>query len=75
MERRILVLCRDYGGKLRFSGQVSTVKCFENNPLVRKVRASQRQFPRFSSCSGFGLLNMAQPAGTCLTDTVSALLL
>lgn len=28
---------RDLGGKLRFSGQVSTVKCFENNPLVRKV--------------------------------------
>ena len=29
--------CRDLGGKLRFSGQVATVKCFENNPLVRKA--------------------------------------
>ncbi|KAF8055826.1 4-hydroxy-4-methyl-2-oxoglutarate aldolase [Scenedesmus sp. PABB004] len=28
---------KDLGGKLRFSGQVSTVKCFENNPLVRKA--------------------------------------
>lgn len=26
---------KDYGGKLRFSGQAATVKCFENNPLVR----------------------------------------
>ena len=31
------MLCRDFGGKLRFNGQVTTVKCFENNPLVRKV--------------------------------------
>lgn len=28
---------RDFGGLARFSGQVSTVKCFENNPLVRKA--------------------------------------
>jgi len=28
---------KDLGGKLRFSGQVATVKCFENNPLVRKA--------------------------------------
>jgi regulator of ribonuclease activity A len=26
---------RDFGGRLRFSGQAATVKCFENNPLVR----------------------------------------
>lgn len=32
-----LVAYRDYGGNMRFSGPVSTVKCFENNPLVRKV--------------------------------------
>lgn len=32
--------CRDLGGNLRFSGQVSTAKCFENNPLVRKVCGS-----------------------------------
>ncbi len=30
-------LHRDYGGNLRFSGQAATVKCFENNPLVRQV--------------------------------------
>jgi hypothetical protein len=27
----------DLGGKMRFAGQAATVKCFENNPLVRKV--------------------------------------
>jgi regulator of ribonuclease activity A len=26
---------KDYGGKLKFSGQVSTVKCFEDNTLVK----------------------------------------
>lgn len=26
---------RDFGGRLRFSGPAATVKCFENNPLVR----------------------------------------
>jgi regulator of ribonuclease activity A len=26
---------RDYGGNARFSGRAATVKCFENNPLVR----------------------------------------
>lgn len=29
-------LFRDYGGLSRFSGEVETVKCFENNPLVRQ---------------------------------------
>jgi len=28
---------RDFGGKLAFRGPVTTVKCFENNPLVRKA--------------------------------------
>ncbi|KIY98920.1 regulator of ribonuclease activity A [Monoraphidium neglectum] len=28
---------RDFGGRLKFSGQASTVSCFENNPLVRKA--------------------------------------
>lgn len=28
---------RDYGGKIRFSGIVSTVECYENNPLVREA--------------------------------------
>eukprot|EP00889_Picochlorum_renovo_P004273 jgi/Picre1/31303/NNA_006656.t1 len=28
---------RTLGGKIRFSGKISTVKCFENNPLVRKT--------------------------------------
>ncbi len=31
------MVCRDLGGKIRFSGKISTVKCFENNPLVRKT--------------------------------------
>lgn len=31
------VLRRDFGGNKRFSGQISTIKCFENNPLVRKA--------------------------------------
>ena len=31
---------RDFGGNMRFSGQATTVKCFENNPLVRKVGLS-----------------------------------
>jgi len=26
---------RDFGAKLRFSGRAATIKCFENNPLVR----------------------------------------
>jgi len=26
---------KDYGGKLKFAGQVSTVKCFEDNTLVK----------------------------------------
>ena len=28
---------RDFGGNIRFSGQISTVLCYENNPLVRKA--------------------------------------
>ena len=28
---------RDFGGHLRFRGQAATVKCYENNPLVRAV--------------------------------------
>ncbi|CAG9466446.1 unnamed protein product [Pedinophyceae sp. YPF-701] len=28
---------RDLGGKVRFHGMISTVRCFENNPLVRKA--------------------------------------
>jgi RraA family protein len=32
---------RDFGGNIRFSGQVETVKCFENNPLVRKALEQQ----------------------------------
>lgn len=27
----------DLGGRKKFHGQVSTVRCFENNPLVRKA--------------------------------------
>ena len=32
-----ILMGRDFGGNMRFSGQATTVKCFENNPLVRKV--------------------------------------
>jgi len=28
-------LFRDFGGRLRFSGRAATIKCYENNPLVR----------------------------------------
>ena len=28
---------RNFGGHSRFKGQAATVKCFENNPLVRKA--------------------------------------
>jgi hypothetical protein len=33
-----LLLPRDFGKQLDFYGQAVTVKCFENNPLVREVR-------------------------------------
>jgi regulator of ribonuclease activity A len=28
---------RDYGGVTNFHGPITTVKCFENNPLVRST--------------------------------------
>jgi len=34
----LLSVYRDYGGKLSFSGPAATIRCYENNPLVRKVR-------------------------------------
>jgi regulator of ribonuclease activity A len=34
---------QDFGGKKAFSGRVSTVKCFENNPLVRKALEEEGQ--------------------------------
>ena len=34
---------------MRFSGQATTVKCFENNPLVRKVRLSAACVPAVSA--------------------------
>lgn len=37
IQRLCLIVSRDLGGKIRFSGKISTVKCFENNPLVRKA--------------------------------------
>ncbi len=36
-------VCRDFGGRSRFSGRASTVQCFENNPLVRKALEEQGQ--------------------------------
>jgi RraA family protein len=38
---RVLCHCRDFGGNLRFSGQAATIKCFENNPLVRAALEEQ----------------------------------
>lgn len=35
--RIALPLFKDYGKLKRCLGKISTVKCFENNPLVRKV--------------------------------------
>ena len=32
---------RDLGGKPAFNGQAVTIKCFENNPLVRKTLEGQ----------------------------------
>ncbi len=34
---------RNYGGNSRFKGQAATVKCFENNPLVRKVSQKSKE--------------------------------
>jgi regulator of ribonuclease activity A len=34
-------LFSDFGGKLRFSGEVATIKCFEDNSLVRDAVRSQ----------------------------------
>lgn len=40
---------RNYGGNSRFKGQAATVKCFENNPLVRKVsQIRKRTFGAFT---------------------------
>jgi hypothetical protein len=40
MAAHIQLVFRDLGGVLRFSGKAATVKCFENNPLVRAVRTA-----------------------------------
>ncbi|GMH45765.1 hypothetical protein BSKO_13728 [Bryopsis sp. KO-2023] len=39
-ERKVQIvepIFRDFGGAIRAHGQIATVKCFENNPLVRKA--------------------------------------
>ncbi|CAD7703074.1 unnamed protein product [Ostreobium quekettii] len=39
-ERKVAIvqpIFRDFGGNKRCAGRISTVKCFENNPLVRKA--------------------------------------
>ena len=55
--------CRDYGGNMRFSGQAATVKCFENNPLVRKVWYLSHQSP--------GLDMITSEHSSCLCKRVS----
>eukprot|EP00798_Chlamydomonas_sp_ICE-L_P006430 gene6430-3059_t len=41
MTKRDVQICqpifKDFGGMIKFSGMIETVKCFENNPLVRKT--------------------------------------
>ena len=32
---------RDYGGRVRFSGRAATIKCYENNPLVREALTTE----------------------------------
>ena len=32
---------RDYGGRVRFAGRAATIKCFENNPLVREALTTE----------------------------------
>ena len=34
---------RDYGGKISFCGKISTIKCFEDNSLVREALKSSGQ--------------------------------
>ena len=36
-------LFSDFGGKCRFSGEIATIKCFEDNSLVRDAVRSQGQ--------------------------------
>ncbi|GAB4822526.1 hypothetical protein N2152v2_009572 [Parachlorella kessleri] len=43
-ERQVSIvepIFRDFGGRLRFSGPVATIRCFENNPLVRAALEEQ----------------------------------
>ncbi|KAK9807164.1 hypothetical protein WJX73_002944 [Symbiochloris irregularis] len=43
-ERKVQIMdpiFQNYGGNARFKGQAATVKCYENNPLVRKALEEQ----------------------------------
>jgi regulator of RNase E activity RraA len=41
---------------MRFSGQATTVKCFENNPLVRSVRPFRFAYLRAACMHGWNML-------------------
>lgn len=49
----------DYGGLTRFSGRVETVKCFENNPLVRERLTTEDGIGRVLIVDGGGSLRRA----------------
>lgn len=49
---------RDWGGRSRFSGVISTIRCFENNPLVREA-LSERGTGRVLVVDGGGSLRCA----------------
>ena len=52
-------LSRDFGGVSRFSGQVETVKCFENNPLVRQRLTGEDGTGKVLVVDGGGSLRVA----------------
>ncbi|CAM9113251.1 unnamed protein product [Discosporangium mesarthrocarpum] len=50
---------RDYGGVKRFCGKVETIKCFENNPLVRKRLTTEDGSGRVLVVDGGGSIQRA----------------
>lgn len=56
--QRQLLCYRDFGQRLDFSGQAVTIKCFENNPLVREVRKAWPAAPATLYAIGVPNLSM-----------------
>ena len=42
-------LFRDFGGRVRFAGPIATIKCFEDNSLVRDLVAQRLRHLRLHS--------------------------